>query len=162
MSPETLGRTRGSAAIARAQPGPAPGAKPWAINVLVVEDDLADASLILDVLRRHPSVASAHATDAPDLALRQLVKGHLKPDLVLLDVRMPRLDGFEFLDRLRRIPAMFDTPVVFLTTSAFASDVVEAKQSSAASYVVKPESYDELRKRLDRVIKTALSGAWSR
>jgi two-component system response regulator AdeR len=163
MAPETLRQARASAAVfPPLQPVARPGTRTWSINVLVVEDDLADTSLILDVLRRHPSVATAHATDAPDLALRQLANGHLEPDLVLLDIRMPRLDGFEFLDRLRRIPAMFDTPVVFLTTSAFASDVIEAKHSSACSYVVKPETYEELRKRLDKVIKTLLSGAWSR
>ena len=161
MSPETLRQARETEAL-QSEPGLRPETKAWSINVLVVEDDLADTSLILDVLRRHPSVASAHATDAPDLALRQLANGHLKPDLVLLDIRMPRVDGFEFLDRLRRIPALFGTPVVFLTTSAFASDVIEAKQSSACSYVIKPETYEELKTRLDKVIRTVLSGAWSR
>ncbi|HLK26251.1 MAG TPA: response regulator [Caulobacteraceae bacterium] len=161
MSSETLPRPRIAAAPV-VQANARRETRAWCINVLVVEDDLADASLIMDVLKRHPSVAYAQATDAPELALRQLASGHLSPDLILLDIRMPRLDGFEFLDRLRRIPAMLDTPVAFLTTSAFAGDVLEAKHSSACSYVVKPETYEELKERLGKVIKTALSGAWSR
>jgi CheY-like chemotaxis protein len=162
VPPETLRSLRGSSVFPPAQSNARPETRAWSISVLVVEDDLADSSLILDVLRRHSSVASAHATDAPDQALKQLASGQLRPDLVLLDIRMPRLDGFEFLERLRRISGLEDTPVVFLTTSAFASDVIEAKHSSARSYIVKPESYEELKLRLDRVIKNTLSGAWSR
>jgi CheY-like chemotaxis protein len=159
MSPESLQQSATGPGF-RTQPfhAPRPESRAWSVSVLVVEDDLADTSLILDVLRRHPNVAAAHATDAPDLALRQLAAGQLHPDLVLLDIRMPRLDGFEFLDRLRQIPEMFETPVVFLTTSALASDVIEAKHSSACSYIVKPETYDELKARLDKVITRVVSG----
>ena len=161
MLPESLREARTTSVLPELLPSRRPETKTWSISVLVVEDDLADTTLILDALRRHPGVATAHATDAPELALRQLASGQLQPDLILLDIRMPRLDGFEFLDRLRRIPTMFETPVVFLTSSAFRIDVIEAKHTSASSYVVKPESYDELKKRLDKVIKTALSGVWS-
>jgi two-component system chemotaxis response regulator CheY len=134
----------------------------WNINVLVVEDDPADTSLILNVLRRHPGVSSAHAIDSPDVALEQLRAGHLSPDLVLLDIHMPRIDGFGFLESLRKIPAMARTPVVFLTTSCLASDVVEARHCSASSYVIKPDTYAELQTRLDAVIRKAVSGAWSK
>lgn len=163
MSPEILSHSAAGPTFPP-QPrfAPRPESRAWSVNILVVEDDLADTSLILDVLRRHPNVAAAHATDAPDVALHQLSAGQLRPDLVLLDIRMPRLDGFEFLDRLRRIPAMFDTPVVFLTTSALASDVIEARHSSACSYIVKPETYDELKARLDKVIKRVVSDGGSR
>jgi two-component system, sensor histidine kinase and response regulator len=140
---------------------PRPPQNTWNINILVVEDDAADTSLILDVLRRHPNVSTANAIDAPDLALHQLETGHLKPDLVLLDINMPRIDGFGFLRALRQIPTMVSVPVVFLTTSCLARDVVEAKHGSAASYVIKPDTYRELQTRLDLVIKRAVSGAWS-
>ena len=139
-----------------------PPRRVWNINVLLVEDDAADTSLILNVLRRHQGVSSVQASDSPLLTLRQLETNHMLPDLVLLDIRMPRIDGFEFLERLRRIPNMADVPVVFLTTSRLASDVAEAKDSSAASYVIKPESYAELQARLDGVIKKVLSGAWNK
>lgn len=134
----------------------------WSINILVVEDDPADTSLILNVLRRHPNVSATHATDAPDTALAQLSAGQLDPDLVLLDIHMPRLDGFGFLEGLRRIPSMVGVPVVFLSTSRLARDVIEARHTSASFYVIKPDTYQELQTRLDGVIKRAISGAWSR
>jgi CheY-like chemotaxis protein len=135
--------------------------KRWNINVLLVEDDAADAALIMHALQRHPDVATAYAMDSPMAALRLLASGSLQPDLILLDIRMPVINGFEFVKRLRRNPATFDTPVVFLTTSRLERDVAAARDSSVCLYVVKPESLGDLRARLDVVIKRAKSGAWS-
>jgi DNA-binding response OmpR family regulator len=132
-----------------------------ALNVLLVEDDAADTSLILKALEQHPHVARAQSTDAPDFVLRQLELGRLKPDLVLLDIRLPRMDGFTFLSRLRHTPALNDLPVVFLTSSSQPSDMRRAQRSSAADYVVKPESYIELRARLDGVLEQTAMGGWS-
>jgi two-component system cell cycle response regulator len=134
---------------------------PWSINILLVEDDAADASLILSALRRHPDVAAAHAMDRPEAALRLLASNSLQPDLILLDIHMPRIDGFEFVERLRDIPTMFDTPVVFLTTSRLAKNVEAARDASVCLYVVKPDSFADLQARLDVVIKRAKSGEWS-
>ena len=133
----------------------------WSINVLVVDDDAADASLILNVLERHPDVAAVHAMDRPDVALNLLASGALEPDLILLDIQMPRIDGFRFVERLRFIPAMAETPVVFLTTSRLASNVEAARDASVACYVVKPDTFADLRARLDVIIKRIKSGAWS-
>lgn len=157
-----------SSSLRYEQPKPRPRFDPrpplhvWAINVLLVEDDAADTSLILNVLRRHPGVSTAHPADAPDLALQQLAAGHLRPDLILLDIHMPRMDGFSFLENLRGIPAMAAVPVVFLTTSCLGKDVVAARHSSASFYLIKPDNYAELQTRLDGVIKRAISGIWSK
>jgi CheY-like chemotaxis protein len=135
--------------------------KRWTINVLLVDDDPADAALVLHVLQLHPDVAAVHAMDSPVAALRLLANGSLQPDLILLDIRMPVMNGFEFVERLRRDPVTFNTPVVFLTTSRMARDVEAARDSSVCLYVVKPESFGDLRARLDVVIKRAKAGAWS-
>jgi two-component system, OmpR family, response regulator AdeR len=133
----------------------------WSISVLLVDDDIADTCLILTVLQRHPQVSVAHATDAPEFALRQLAAGRLKPDLVLLDIHMPKVSGFTFLEDLRLIPTMASVPVVFLTTSRLESDVLRAKTATASSYVIKPESYLELHARLNGVVRQAAAGRWS-
>ena len=117
-----------------------PAAQFWSLNVLLVEDDAADTSLILDVLKRHPNVSAASAIDAPEEALRKLATTRKKPDLVFVDIHMPRINGFQFLDGMRRIPEMVEVPVVFLTTSGLARDVFEARHSTASLYVVKPDT----------------------
>lgn len=131
------------------------------IDILLVEDDAADTSLILRVLDGHSGVKSAQASDAPDLALRQLTGGRIRVDLILLDIHMPRMDGFKFLRGLRQVRSMASTPVVFLTTAWMARDATDANNSSAALYVIKPETYDDLEACLDRVIRRARSGLLS-
>jgi DNA-binding response OmpR family regulator len=144
---------------ARFEP-PSPN-RAWSLNVLLIDDDVADTCLILNVLKRHPQVSAAHATDAPEFALRQLAKGRLKPELVLLDIHMPRIDGFTFLREMRRIPTLASVPVVFLTTSRLESDVIRARGATASSYVIKPDSYFELQARLNGVVRQAAAGRWS-
>jgi CheY-like chemotaxis protein len=131
----------------------------WSLNILVVDDDPADTALVLAALNANPDVSSARATDSPEFALRQFAAGQrLKPDLVLLDIHMPKLDGFAFLRAMRRIPAMKHVPVVFLTTSALGSDVAKTKDSSATLYVLKPDSYADLQARLNGVVRLMSCG----
>ncbi len=130
----------------------------WGVDVLVVDDDAADTALILTALNRNPQVTSARATDAPEFALRQFATSNLRPNLVLLDIHMPKLDGFAFLSALREIPAMAGVPVVFLTTSSLASDIARMPDSSASLYVLKPNSSSELQSRLNGVIRLASTG----
>jgi len=132
----------------------------WTIEVLVIEDDEADRSLITDVLKRDPNVSAIFATDAPDQALVDLERGRLHPNLILLDINMPRLNGFQFLEGLRRIPAMQATDVVVLTTSALARDVRDACTNGVNLYIVKPDSHAELKARLSTVVNQARTGTW--
>jgi len=138
-----------------------PTRRVWSLNVLLVDDDVADTELILNVLKRHPEVSTARATDAPEFALRQLASGNqMRPDLILLDIHMPRMNGFHFLEAMRQIPSMARVPVVFLTTSRLASDVARTKKGSASFYVIKPDSYFELQACLNGVLRRATSGRW--
>ncbi|MDB5470524.1 MAG: Two-component system-Response regulator, receiver domain [Caulobacter sp.] len=131
------------------------------LDVLLVDDDAADCSLILRALRQLPEVRVAWSTDAPEFALRQLAANILKPDLLLLDINMPRVDGFTFLKRLRQLPHLAAVPVVFLTTSQLPADRLDYVKGSASLYVVKPDTYAELQVRISGVVRRARVGIWS-
>jgi DNA-binding response OmpR family regulator len=75
-----------------------------------------------------------------------------KPDLVLLDVAMPGLDGYEVTRRLRAEEATKGTPVVLLTARAQVRDVIQGFEAGANDYVTKPFRPEELRTRLHAVL----------
>lgn len=130
----------------------------WRVNVVLVEDDPADAELITRALKQNSDVASIRAHNSPQEALDELRDEHFVPTVILADVHMPRMDGFQFLDLVRRIEHMKDVPVVFLTTSSLARDVEEARQSTACKYIVKPTNYSELQERLNELVKQMIAG----
>jgi CheY-like chemotaxis protein len=141
---------------------PQPRSEKWKLGVLLIEDDAADSALVVDVLKRHARVREVRAFDTPEVALFQLARGRLRPDLILLDIQMPRISGFKFLEALDEIPAMNDTPVVMLTTSRLREDVERARRGFVQGYVIKPDSYEELRERLDAVVKQAIDSSWGK
>jgi DNA-binding response OmpR family regulator len=131
------------------------------LSVLLVDDDRADTSLVLSALSGHPYVDTVRTVDESVLALRQLLVGFRPPDLVLLDVYMPRIDGFELLEAMRRVRGMVTVPVVFLTTSDLEKDLLAYRRSSAAMYVVKPDTFAELQIRMDGIVERAICGVWN-
>ena len=150
------------APLMRRRPRPQVAERLWSVDVLVVEDDAADASLIESALRRDTRVRNIQVSDAPDDVLFELATGKVRPNLILLDIHMPRLNGFKFLEALRRVPALADTPVVFLTTSRLSRDVQQARMTSVNTYIVKPDTFAELKARLASVVEQTLTGVWSR
>jgi CheY-like chemotaxis protein len=76
---------------------------------------------------------------------------HPFPDLVLLDLKLPRLDGFEVLQWIRTNPATHTLPVVVLAGSSFRADVRRALELGANSYAVKPGRFEELQVLIDQI-----------
>jgi CheY-like chemotaxis protein len=73
------------------------------------------------------------------------------PDLVLLDLKMPRLDGFEVLRWIRGNPATKSMPVVVLAGSSFRADIRRALELGANSYAAKPAKFEELQVLIDQI-----------
>jgi DNA-binding response OmpR family regulator len=128
---------------------------PSGMKVLLVEDDVADTLLIQRALQRHPDVSDVVSRNSPARTLMEISAGRLRPALVFLDICMPGIDGFQFLEAMRKMRKMDDVPVVFITSSAFVRDVGRAIRSSACGYIVKPESFEELEKQIDQAIRRA-------
>jgi CheY-like chemotaxis protein len=76
---------------------------------------------------------------------------HPFPDLVLLDLKLPRLDGFEVLQWIRSNPATKSLPVVVLAGSSFRADIRRALELGANSYAAKPGKFEELEVLIDQI-----------
>ena len=112
--------------------------------VLVADDDDDILALVTAVLERsgHEVIAAHDGAEALALAHRR------RPDLAVLDIAMPELDGLEVLRRLRMDTGTSDLPVVLLSARAQETGVVRGFASGASAYVRKPFSPREL---IDRV-----------
>jgi CheY-like chemotaxis protein len=116
---------------------------PYAI--LLVEDDAADAVLIREALRDH-TAARRIVTQAEDgLAALERLRDPAcrRPDLIVLDLNMPRMNGVEVLEVLKSDEDLKSIPVVVLTTSSAPEDIRSAYDLHANAYVTKPVSLDE-------------------
>lgn len=118
------------------------------IDILLVEDNAADAELTLRALQKHHLANRVHWVKDGAEALDYLFMSGVHagrapglPKLVLLDVRMPRIDGIEVLRRLRADERTKVLPVVVMTSSTHDKDMVESYRLGVNSYVVKPVSF---------------------
>ncbi len=80
------------------------------------------------------------------------------PELILLDVMMPGMDGFEVLDKVKANPDHAHTPIIMLTAKDQSADVLKGYQSGATSYLVKPFNLDELVETINQVLAQARQG----
>jgi len=147
-------------AFARESGPPRPRSEmPWLLDALVVDDDPIDSWLALQALRADMRVRHAATSNSPGEILPLIARGSVRPDLIFLDIRMPKIDGFQFLALLREIPTATHTPVVMLTTSRLARDVERVRTEDVRGYIVKSSNSEKLRERISGVITQAL-GKW--
>ena len=110
------------------------------INILLVEDDELDVLNLRRALSPHTAVNPImHAPDG--VAALAMLRGERVPRkrlVIVVDLRMPRMNGLEFLEALRSDRELAQIPVVVLTTSADERDRAEAYRLGAAGYMVKP------------------------
>ena len=120
-----------------------PGLSRNFVSVLLVEDSWGDVLLMRQALRDanlpfHLNIVT-DGEDALDFLNREgKYSGAFRPDLVVLDLNLPRMDGRIFLRRIKENPVFQNIPVVILTSSQLDSDIREAQGLNADSYMVKP------------------------
>jgi two-component system, chemotaxis family, response regulator Rcp1 len=113
--------------------------------ILLVEDNPADALLIREALRQVQVDESVDVVTDGEQALERLRDGgEPRPDLVLLDLNLPRLDGRQVLATVKADPGLRDIPVIVMTTSGSPPDIAEAYASGANAYVRKPLGMERL------------------
>jgi len=120
-----------------------------AITILLVEDEPAHAEIVRRNLAVIPSTHRLVHVEDGQMALDYLFGANPGPlpDLILLDLHLPKVDGFEVLRQIKENGTRKNIPVIVLTTSAADSDLAEASRLGAASYKLKPvtfEGYTEL------------------
>jgi len=118
------------------------------LDILLVEDDTGDIELITEAIQESKKSIRLNITRNGIEAINYLrhispyESAHL-PDLVLLDLNLPRKNGYEVLTDIRSDGTLKHIPVVVLTTSISEHDILAAYQSGANSYIPKPSGLDD-------------------
>jgi two-component system alkaline phosphatase synthesis response regulator PhoP/two-component system response regulator RpaA len=118
-------------------------------RILAIDDEQDIHDLIKQGLAEHEVLIASNGLEGLEKAR------HLVPDLVLLDVNMPEMDGFEVCRQLRANPDLAGVPVIFLTGRGELADKLEGFDAGADDYVVKPFDVVELGVRVRAVLRRA-------
>jgi DNA-binding response OmpR family regulator len=117
-------------------------------KILIAEDERDIRDLITFTLgfAGYKVVAAANGEEAVNLARQEM------PDLILMDVRMPRMTGYEACALMKADPKMKDIPVIFLSAKGQDSEIQTGLQAGAADYLLKPFAPDQLTARIQAVL----------
>ncbi len=105
-------------------------------TILYVEDSEVNRKIVRDLLRR----TSYRLLEAPDGEAGVQMALAERPGLILMDVQLPKISGFEATRRLRADPATADTPIIAITSFALSGDEQRAREAGASAYLPKPFS----------------------
>jgi CheY-like chemotaxis protein len=117
-------------------------------KILIAEDERDIRDLIAFTLRfaGYEVFAANNGEEAVELAPR------VNPDLILMDVRMPRMTGYEACKRLKADPDLTDIPVVFLSAKGQENEIQQGLASGAEEYLLKPFAPDQLTARVKAIL----------
>jgi len=133
-------------------------------EVLLVEDNPGDVRLAKEALREGAAPKNIHVAEDGVAAVEHLrslsgARDRELPDLVLLDLNLPKMNGHEVLEEIRRDERLCLIPVVVFTSSAAAPDIRQAYRARASCYVTKPSGYAGLVDTIKRIERFWLSVA---
>lgn len=109
-------------------------------SILYVEDNEMNRQIVRDLLKR----TSYELSEAHDGEAGVAKAIEMRPDLVLMDIQLPKISGMEAMRRLRADPATAATPIIAITSFALSGDDLKAKEAGATAYLAKPYSPRDL------------------
>ena len=123
-------------------------------NILLLEDSLADVILLEEVLKTSQHQVTMHVVtngrDALDYLQRSgKYAAAVEPDLILMDLSLPRMQGETVLQKIKGDAELRTMPIIIFTGSDAPSDVIDAYRTYANSYVVKPVGLDQLSRKME-------------
>ncbi len=125
------------------------------VNILLVEDNEDDVIMIRDIFEEQNMVNVVGVAEDGEIAMSYLRKEDKyadaqTPELVLLDINMPKKNGFEVLEEMKRDDKLKHIPVIMLTTSGRPEDIKKAYETGASTYVMKRVAWDEFSRAVEQ------------
>lgn len=132
------------------------------VDVLLVEDNVADADLVREAIEGGKLIINLNVVRDGEEAMEYLraqgrFKNATRPDLVLLDLNLPKKDGREVLREVKADPDLSSIPIVVLTTSAADEDILHSYKLHANAYIEKPVEFESFIKIVNQLTEFWLS-----
>lgn len=122
------------------------------VEILLVEDNPDDAGLTIRALKKHKLANNLlHLEDGEEALNFLFSEENKRPKLVLLDLKMPKVDGIEVLRKLKADETRRTIPVVVLTSSKEERDIVESYQLGVNAYIVKPVDFEKFIEAISKI-----------
>ena len=128
------------------------------LNILLVEDDEDDVDFLQEALREYGVHFTMNVLDQGDQALSYLETIDILPDVVVLDLNLPRMHGTEILSLIKRSPQFKHLPVVILTTTSAVEEMNFCKRAGAHSFLTKPISMRGFKVITETIVLAATEG----
>lgn len=122
------------------------------LNILLIEDDSIEVMKFNRVVQAHALSHKVTEANNGEEALEILNSKQLVPDLIVLDLNMPKINGIEFLSVLKNNEVLKYIPAVMLTTSNNYKDVKECFSIGIAGYILKPLKYEDYVSRIQKLL----------
>jgi two-component system chemotaxis response regulator CheY len=122
-----------------------------AMKILIVDDSITIRRIITNALKTIGFPETIEAVDGKD-ALEKLSGGNV--DFIITDWNMPQMNGLDFIKEVRANPIYSSMPILMITTHGSEQDVIEALKAKVNSYIVKPFTPQELKEKIEGILKT--------
>jgi CheY-like chemotaxis protein len=124
--------------------------------VMLIDDDEDDREIFLTVIKENAASVVCNVAENGREALDKLTHEFIKPDLIFLDLNMPRMNGKEFLLEIKKFDGLRDIPVIILSTSSDKETIAETRKLGAQHFISKPDKFSSwealLRQALDNFV----------
>ena len=122
-------------------------------TVLLIDDDQDDSELFKEAIEElQPDISFHHIEDGKQ-AIQELINHRtLMPDLIFLDINLPRISGWECLKQFKEEQHLQTIPVIIYSTSSQLKEKETANQLGAAGFITKPDDYQVLKKMLQKIL----------
>jgi two-component system, chemotaxis family, chemotaxis protein CheY len=121
------------------------------IKILIVDDSITIRRIITNALKTVGFTETIEASNGKE-ALEKLTGG--KVDFIITDWNMPEMNGLDLIKEIRANPVHSSMPILMITTRGTEHDVVEALQAKVNSYIMKPFTPQELKEKIEGILKT--------
>jgi CheY-like chemotaxis protein len=126
-------------------------------RILLIDDDIDDVGLFREALKRiAPSVSLQYFNEGEEALGNLLEEKNVLPDIIFLDINMPKVNGWEFLVSFREARHLKHVPVIIYSTSSENREIRKAKELGANGFITKPDSFTQLKEMLAAILAQPL------